>query len=371
MKIRRLFSKIIVIFSFLIVCLVIMVCANAGDELQPNFELEGVQYHLSAPDAITINLDILGQQEITLTDGEQTTIEWNYNVPQESLGTYAHEFEYYGDTMERTISVIITNELTMTYSREAYLSGQQFLTGELRQHIIVYEILAIIFPVYEPYTYDQVELVVSQLQAGNFASIENGSIAVSFPEPVRKIVNSLNSGLEPSYIAENYSKIQLVSEHVQTIALSPEFIAVIIEAIKNIPTVMPTLLPTNLPAATPMVTLYPESTAIPEVENIITQTEAAQRNISNPSSVEVVVSAVSAAVAVTAAGAASASAGAAGASAGLQQSIQVAASAGGAGSAAISFIKDIITGLRDMFMDEGRAHASGKMSENLKKIGKK
>jgi len=279
--------------------------------------------------------------------------------------------------------MVVTNELIINYSRAAYESGQQFLTGELTQHIIAYETLAATFPIPTEYTFDQVEVVVSQLSAGNFESVEEGSMQVSFPVTSRQIVNNLSNSPVPSYLAENYRYIEIVSEHLQNINLPPDFVAMIIEQIENIPTELPTELPTQLPEelpqVTPMVTIEPVM-GIAATETIEQAEDIIEETIPDPSTVEVVASAVSVAIAVGAAGSIASAAsggasvaGAASASAGLQQVSQIAATAATAGSGnfVISFLKDVITGLRDMFMDESRAHASGKMRKNLKKLGKK
>lgn len=361
------------------ITLVLMLCVfafsfaavYADNELEPNFQQNGVNFYLSAPDTLTIEMEILGTHNITLHDGIATTVEWEYDVPPETLVEFSSSVSYLGATFGRSIDIVVLSQLVLTYSRPAFESGQQFLTGELIQQITARESLVSTFPVYTQYTFEQVENVVSQMQSDNFESINEGSMQISFPLPISEFTQELENGNAPSYLAEHYEDIELITEYVQDIELSPDFIVMIIQLIEDLPTEMPEEIPT--------VTLEPTIQA--EVEEFVEQAEVIiEETIPLPSTTEVVVSALSAAVAAGAAGAAaSVASGAAGASggvggasvAGLQQVAQAVATAGGVGGAALSFLKDIVTGLRDMFMDEGRAHASGKMRENLNKFKKK
>ena len=56
--------------------------AHADSALLPNFISEdGILYHMEGPDTVVLDLDILGEHTITLTDGEAITLDWDYNVP--------------------------------------------------------------------------------------------------------------------------------------------------------------------------------------------------------------------------------------------------------------------------------------------------
>lgn len=307
MRLKRYLSRIT-----LIMILLIFLCSFAyaitDSTPEPNFEQDGVSYYLSGPNTLTIEIDVLGTHQITLEDRVTSTIEWEYNVPLETIGYFNDTITYMGAEFSRNVDIIVTNELIITYSRAAYENGQQFLTGELKQHIVSYESLLSTFPIPIEYSFDQVELVISQLQAGNFESVNEGSMQISFLLSSRQIVNSLSNEPVPSYLAESYQNIQIVSEYIQNINLSPDLIAMIVEQVENIPTNLPAELPTQLPSVTPIVTIEPIM-SIAVIEIIEEAEEIVVETIPEPSTAEVIASAVSAAVAVSAAGIAASAAG--------------------------------------------------------------
>ena len=360
--------------AFIALCFIVplFTSARAENMMVPNYTSHaGVQYHLSGPGQMTVELDLLGTHTITLTDSEPVTVEWNYNVPAQAIGYYPDSFQQGAVTFSRDVSIIISNSLVLQYSREAFESGQQFLTGELTQHISTYEHLASAGPITVEYNFDQVELVVSVLVAGNFESINNGSMEIYFDVTSDTIIDQFGTAAN-SYMSTAYSQLELVSSYAQEIGISPDFLIALIPD----PVVVLSVIEEIIEEAE-----IPEEDVEEAVQEIIAVSEDVQEQIEEIIPIPQEPGAVASAVAVGLAGAAAAGAsGAAGASSGISgianaasgamsaaaQQI-VSSSAAATGGITISFIKDVLTGLRDMFMDEGRAHASGKVTENLKK----
>lgn len=360
---KRIFAKILLIMLLSACIMPLMLFAYADEMPEPNFESAGISYYLSGPESMVITLDILGEQTITLIDGEEMKVEWSYSVPREDIGSYIRNFTIGPIDYTRRVSVYIASTLDLTYDRQAFEQGQQFLTGNLTQIITAYEYIAIIFPP-EQFTFSQAEVVISELAAGNFESIENGNMQITFPVSSREMTDSLNP-IFKSYLEDNYQNLELVSTYAQGIEIPPDFITMIIELI----TAMPTNMPTDMPTIVPTVTLMPiVEDVVPEIIDEIPP----ENSIPKPKTAEVIVGAVSSAVllGVLSSAASTGASSAVAATAGLQQTGQNILSTASVGHAVVSFLRDIVAGLRDMMVDEGRAHTSGKVRETIEKITK-
>ena len=382
-------SAVLLVLIMLCYAFPFIAAADEGEGIEPSFISDaGIKYHLEGPGTMVVELDLLGEHTITLTDGEEGTVEWNCDVPPSVIGSYPESFTYGPATYSRTIYIVITNNLVMHYSREAFEAGEQFLTGVLTQHIVAYERLSSSWPAPVSYNFDQVELVISELKAGNFECIAEGSLPISFSVTSDTIVNSFNP-TDLTFLNTRYNELELISDYAQEIGISPDFIISIIEDPVIIEEVFEELIEQIL-EATPPPSATPEE-MVEAVEEVQTQAEEIIEEYlpveSSPAAAAA--GAVASALAVGLAGAAAAvvsgaSSGAAGAAAsgaggvsnalsgtaaGISQAAQTIAqsSAAASGSIAFTFIKDILTGLRDMLMDEGRSQASGWVTENLKK----
>ena len=391
----KLFARLSLLF--ISICLVLPCTSPAFAEPapEPNFTEDGVKYYLSAPDTLEIELSLYGEHSLTLKDGETVTIEWKTEVPQESLAAYNETVSTYNNILvntpvpavtpmppytwplsnpiattqtinfNRQMTVTTLNTLVIAYSKEAYLAGQQFLTGELIQTITAAERITSSHIVPIAYEYGLTEEVIQELSAGNFQSITpQNTMGISFPVVSQEVINRVIPNPEPpipTRLDEMYAQLNLVAEHLQTIQLPPELLALIPEEI--------------VPSNTATIITETEE-LITETEQIATEVEELSKSeglaeIPTPNTPQIVAAAIASAMLAGVAGsiAAGSSGAVSTASSGLQSAAHglMQGAATGAGHMAISFLKDLINGLRDMFVDEGRAHASGKVTRNLNK----
>ena len=78
---------LIVIFLFLLAMFpfAITLTAYADEQHEANYTDGSLKYYLSAPDTIEIELELYGDHSITLHNGETVVIQWNSEVPQETI----------------------------------------------------------------------------------------------------------------------------------------------------------------------------------------------------------------------------------------------------------------------------------------------